>query len=107
MTMDWTVDKELESLVAKALEYARIAAEERVRRKALNRAAHRALRERAAHAGPKPRCGARRKRDGLPCQAQALPRGRCKLHGGMSTGPRTEAGKVRALANLWRGRSAT
>jgi len=45
-------------------------------------------------------CGARRKRDGQPCEAQAMPNGRCKWHGGMSTGPRTLAGKCRALQNL-------
>jgi hypothetical protein len=50
-----------------------------------------------------PRCGARC-RDGHPCQAPAAwdeyrcaPRnGRCRLHGGFSTGPRTAAGKRRA-----------
>lgn len=102
--MDRMIDQQLESLVARALEHARIAREERVRRKALNRAVHQARRKQAVQACPKPRCGARRKRDGLPCQAQALPRGRCKLHGGMSSGPKTEAGKARSMANLRRGR---
>ena len=32
--------------------------------------------------------------------AKALANGRCKLHGGMSTGPKTAEGKARALANL-------
>jgi hypothetical protein len=49
-----------------------------------------------------PRCGARC-RDGHPCQARAAwdvdhcaPRnGRCRLHGGLSTGPRTPEGKRR------------
>ena len=50
-----------------------------------------------------PRCGARC-RDGHPCQAQAtrdvetgcyVRNGRCRLHGGLSTGPRTPAGKRR------------
>lgn len=37
---------------------------------------------------PRKRCGARRHRDGQPCQAWALPNGRCKFHGGMSvSGP--------------------
>lgn len=36
------------------------------------------------------RCGAKRKRDGLPCQGRAVTgRLRCKFHGGMSTGPRS------------------
>jgi hypothetical protein len=46
------------------------------------------------------RCGARRKRDGQPCIARPLANGRCKLHGGMSTGPNTAEGRARALANL-------
>src|SRR5215510_308300 len=33
-----------------------------------------------------PRCGARSKRTGKPCQGAAMPNGRCKLHGGKSTG---------------------
>ncbi|HKF94967.1 MAG TPA: HGGxSTG domain-containing protein [Gammaproteobacteria bacterium] len=37
---------------------------------------------------------------GQACQAQALANGRCKYHGGLSTGPKTLQGKVRALANL-------
>lgn len=45
-------------------------------------------------------CGARTKRDGKPCQAKAMRNGRCKWHGGMSTGPRSAVGKRRALANL-------
>ena len=31
---------------------------------------------------------------GQPCQAKALANGRCKNHGGMSTGPRTAEGKL-------------
>lgn len=43
----------------------------------------------------KRKCGARTRR-GTPCQCKGLGRGgRCKLHGGMSTGPKTEAGKLR------------
>ncbi len=34
----------------------------------------------ASWAGPK--CGARRKRDGEPCEQRALPNGRCRFHGG-------------------------
>lgn len=55
----------------------------------------------------RPRCGART-RQGRPCQAPAvwnnrwdMPRnGRCRMHGGASTGPKTPEGKARALANL-------
>jgi hypothetical protein len=40
------------------------------------------------------RCGARTRRGG-PCAAPAMPNGRCRMHGGASTGPRTEAGLER------------
>src|ERR1700748_2183775 len=42
-----------------------------------------------------PRCGARSKRTGKPCRGAAMPNGRCKLHGGKSTGPRTPEGLAR------------
>ncbi|MDP2132099.1 MAG: HGGxSTG domain-containing protein [Sulfuritalea sp.] len=43
-------------------------------------------------------CGARC-RTGLPCQAKARPKsGRCRMHG--NGGPRTPAGKARAMENL-------
>ena len=52
-------------------------------------------------------CGARRRRDGKPCQALNEPgRARCRWHGGRSTGPRTAAGKARALQNLRQYRTA-
>ena len=41
-----------------------------------------------------PRCGART-RAGGSCQQPAMPNGRCRMHGGMSTGARTEAGRER------------
>lgn len=46
-------------------------------------------------------CGAKRRRDGQPCQGLSVPgKLRCKWHGGASTGPRTDAGRARSLANL-------
>jgi hypothetical protein len=33
-----------------------------------------------------PRCGARRKKDHQPCQAPAMPNGRCRMQGGPSPG---------------------
>ena len=47
------------------------------------------------------RCGAKTRR-GTPCQRPArLPVGRCKLHGGASTGPRTKDGLARlAIADM-------
>ena len=51
-------------------------------------------------------CGARRHRDGLPCQAKSEPgKRRCRFHGGRSTGPKSEAGKARAMANLRQNRA--
>jgi len=46
-----------------------------------------------------PRCGART-RAGAPCRSPAMPNGRCRMHGGTSTGPRTLAGlnRLRAAA---------
>ncbi len=41
-----------------------------------------------------PRCGART-RAGTPCRAPAMWNGKCRLHGGCSTGPRTAAGLQR------------
>lgn len=46
-------------------------------------------------------CGARRRRDGQPCQGLSVPgKRRCKWHGGASTGPRTDKGRARSMANL-------
>lgn len=51
----------------------------------------------------RPQCGART-RKGTPCKAPAvldfaygcyIRNGRCRMHGGLSTGPRTEAGRQR------------
>ena len=67
----------------------------------------------STHKRQRPRCGARC-RDGHACRARAVwdkvndrPRnGRCRMHGGLSTGPRTVEGRRRALRNLkqFRGR---
>jgi hypothetical protein len=40
-------------------------------------------------------CGAYARSTGKPCQAPPRANGRCKLHGGKSTGPRTPEGKAR------------
>lgn len=48
----------------------------------------------------RPRCGADARSTGKPCQMKALANGRCRLHGGLSTGPKTEEGKARSRANL-------
>ncbi|MCC6156850.1 MAG: hypothetical protein IT350_02270 [Deltaproteobacteria bacterium] len=48
------------------------------------------------------RCGARRKRDGMPCRCPAMKNGRCARHGGKSTGPRTLEGLARAATANWK-----
>jgi hypothetical protein len=50
-----------------------------------------------------PRCAART-RSGGPCRSPAMASGRCRMHGGASTGPRTAAGRERSrAANLVHG----
>ena len=44
-------------------------------------------------------CNART-RSGRPCRGFKLAHGRCKWHGGMSTGPTTAAGKAKCAMNL-------
>lgn len=44
-----------------------------------------------------PICGAKNRR-GEPCGCKALfPNGRCRFHGGLSTGPKTPDGKRRSM----------
>jgi hypothetical protein len=43
-----------------------------------------------------PRCGART-RDGAPCKGPGMSNGRCRMHGGKSTGPRTPEGLQRLV----------
>lgn len=50
------------------------------------------------------RCGAKT-RSGCPCEGPAMANGRCRMHGGTSTGPRTSDGRARArTAPLTHGR---
>lgn len=44
------------------------------------------------------RCGAFARSTGQPCQAKALANGRCRNHGGLSTGPTSFAGKLAVAA---------
>ena len=44
-----------------------------------------------------PRCGART-RSGECCRQPAMKNGRCRMHGGLSTGPRTTEGRARCAA---------
>ena len=50
-----------------------------------------------------PRCGART-RSGEACRSAAMTNGRCRMHGGLSTGPKTAEGLERSRrANLRHG----
>src|ERR1039457_2781160 len=48
-----------------------------------------------------PRCGTKT-RKGPACMAPAMPNGRCRMHGGASTGPRTAAGLARSMRANWK-----
>ena len=45
-----------------------------------------------------PRCGATCKRTGQSCRGAAMPNGRCRMHGGASTGATTMEGRARCRA---------
>lgn len=48
-------------------------------------------------------CGAKaRTKIGEPCQRAPLKNGKCRLHGGLSTGPKTQEGKARARGAVLR-----
>ncbi len=51
--------------------------------------------EKVSAVGRRRTCGAHARSSGSPCRAPAMANGRCKLHGGKSTGPKTEAGRKR------------
>ena len=57
--------------------------------------------ERLDGANAAPRCGARR-RDGGSCHGPAMANGRCRMHGGPSTGPRTPEGLERSRRSNWK-----
>ena len=48
-----------------------------------------------------PRCGAKT-RKGTPCKGPAMTNGRCRMHGGKSTGPRTSEGLERSRKANWK-----
>lgn len=49
-----------------------------------------------------PRCGAKRRGKEELCKAPAMANGRCRLHGGKSTGPRTAEGLARSQRGNWK-----
>ena len=52
---------------------------------------------------PKVICGARaRQRNGLPCRQPSMKNGRCRLHGGKSTGPKTAQGKLNSARSNYK-----
>lgn len=58
----------------------------------------------ADYKGDNPKLCNARTRSGRPCRALKLKGGRCKMHGGLSTGPRTPEGLARCAENLRRRR---
>ncbi len=48
-----------------------------------------------------PRCGARTRAGGC-CRQPAMKNGRCRMHGGLSTGPRTPEGLARSQRARWK-----
>ena len=48
-----------------------------------------------------PRCGAKT-RKGTACKSPAMSNGRCRMHGGKSTGPRTPEGLERSRKANWK-----
>jgi hypothetical protein len=48
-----------------------------------------------------PLCGAKTRR-GTPCKGPAMANGRCRMHGGTSTGPRTPEGLERCRMANWK-----
>ena len=66
------------------------------RRKAMLLSEERRFGKSAAMHG-KATCGART-RQGTPCRCLGLKSGRCRLHGGLSTGPKTPEGWARVRA---------
>ena len=53
------------------------------------------------HANKSTRCGAKTRRK-TPCLGPAMPNGRCRLHGGKSTGPRTPEGLEKSKKANWK-----
>ena len=49
-----------------------------------------------------PRCGAHSRRTGAPCLAPAMKNGRCRMHGGKSTGRPTIHGRYTSTAKASR-----
>lgn len=67
---------------------------------------HESIPKAATRIRQKQRCGAHARSTGQPCKAKALRNGRCRNHGGLSTGPKTEAGR-KAIALATRHRMAS
>lgn len=49
-----------------------------------------------------PTCGAKAKSTQNPCKAPAMANGRCQMHGGKSTGPRTPEGLAHSKQANWK-----
>jgi len=53
------------------------------------------------YANKAPRCGAKTRRK-TACLSPAMPNGRCRLHGGKSTGPKTKEGLEHSRKANWK-----
>ena len=53
------------------------------------------------YANKSTRCGAKTRRK-TPCLGPAMPNGRCRLHGGKSTGPQTPEGLEKSKKANWK-----
>lgn len=49
---------------------------------------------------PNEKCEAHARTTGMPCQAPAMANGRCKLHGGLSTGAKTPEGRIKIYGHV-------
>jgi len=89
-------DEWIDRLVEAQLQRWRSAQALRVARSEAWQARYRALRAASEERRRrrKLKCGAHTRR-GTSCQRKALANGRCRNHGGLSTGPKTEAGRAR------------
>jgi len=54
---------------------------------------HAQAKQKGSEMKSKSKCGAYARSTGRPCQAKALSNGRCRNHGGLSTGPKTPEGR--------------
>src|ERR1700694_4226006 len=99
MVMEVIKMGELERLLTRLSKHESVDAAKEARRRAVELTRQQQAAERARLREQRKRpCGAKT-RAGHPCRAKGLGRGgRCRNHGGLCTGPRTQAGRERIAA---------